>query len=141
MARKLTTKLRYRAALAVLLLALGWLATPLTVAAQEPDVCGMACCIEDGYCCCVVRHAYVEGQEPEPGEVTLNLPSTLTAPCSSGCVSSIPSAPIGWLRTATISAPTILLTTHELRFDREQEIIHHPFTTQPSAPRAPPARA
>ncbi len=141
MTSKLTTTVRLRAALALLLLVFGWLAVPASVTAWESDICGMACCIEEGYCCCTIRRAYVEGQEPEPGEIAFNIKSELQAPCPSGCASSVPSAQIALFRLHPALSPAVDVAINSLRYDWEPGIIHYPFAAQLSSPRAPPCRA
>jgi hypothetical protein len=83
-------RFRLRVAIATLTLVLGWASVPLSLAAWEPDVCEMECCIAEGHCCCATRRAYVKGKEPKPGEVSLTTESTLTNPCPAGCAASCP---------------------------------------------------
>jgi len=49
----------FQAASALLVLLLGWLSVPVSLAAYEPDVCSMSCCVAAGHCCCTPRHALV----------------------------------------------------------------------------------
>ena len=131
-------RFRLRAAVVVLMLAAGWLSGPLALAAWEPDVCEMECCIEAGHCCCATRHAYVKGQEPKPGEVAFNIETNLTAPCPANCTGSA-TATQNYLSRAT-HAPTLLI---ELAFVplphcSDQFLFAYPFAARPSSPRAPP---
>ncbi len=134
----LTTKVRLRAAMAVLLLALGWLAVPASMVVREPDVCGMECCIEEGFCCCVTRRAYVEGQETEPDEIAFNIQTELRAPCPAGCAGSTPSAQIVLLRFQSAPAPAVAAAILPARYEWGTALLHYPFAAQPSSPRAPP---
>lgn len=78
--------LRSRAALAILLVALGWLAVPVSLAAQKSDVCEMECCVADGHCCCAAHRTYVAGQIPDGGDI-VTVPE-LFAPCPAKCASA-----------------------------------------------------
>lgn len=135
---KQKTWLRIRAAVAALALALGWISAPLSLAAWEPDVCEMECCISEGHCCCATRRTYVKGREPKPGDVSLTIETTLTNRCPAGCAASGISAKNNLHRTAHAQALLVTLAStppdlygHRLLFD-------HQFAAQPSSPRAPP---
>jgi hypothetical protein len=138
---KPTIRLRLRAAAAVLALALGWLATPLSLAAYEPDVCEMECCVEAGHCCCATRHAYVAGQLPDPGEVTLNVTTELIAPCPATCAGATSSAqlhlPHGQRAALHFVAAAVLPLAREWQLGAPVRS----FAARPSAPRAPPLLA
>jgi hypothetical protein len=136
---KLKAWLRLRAAIAALALALGWLSAPLSLALWEPDVCEMECCIAAGHCCCATRHAYVKGHEPKPGDVSVNVETTLTNPCLAGCAASGISAKNNLLRAAPARAPLVKLTPIPPSLYRDRFLFDHQFAAQPSSPRAPPA--
>jgi hypothetical protein len=136
---KLKTWLRLRAGVAALALALGWLSAPLSLAFWEPDVCEMECCIAEGHCCCATRHAYVKGHEPKPGDVSVNVETTLTNPCPAGCAASGISAQNNLPRGAHAQAPLISFTNIPPRLHRDRFLFDHQLATQPSSPRAPPA--
>jgi hypothetical protein len=137
---KLKTWLRLRAAVAALALALGWLSAPLSLAFREPDVCEMECCIAAGHCCCATRHAYVKGQEPKPGDVSVNVETTLTNPCPVGCAASGISAQNNLPRSAQAQAPLTTFTHIPSHLYRDRFLFDHQYAAQPSSPRAPPAR-
>jgi hypothetical protein len=129
-----------RSAVAALVLALGWISTPLSLAAIEPDVCEMECCIAEGHCCCAVRRPYVKGNEPKPGAVSITIETALTDPCPAGWTSSGISAKNKLHRAAP--APASLVTLASIRPELYQSpfLLDHQYTAQPSSPRAPPAR-
>src|ERR687888_1251558 len=79
---------RLRVAVAALALTLGWISVPLSLAAWEPDVCEMECCIAAGHCCCATRHPYVKGHEPKPGDISITVETALTGLCPAGCAAS-----------------------------------------------------
>ncbi len=136
---KLKIWLRLRAAVAVLALALGWISTPLSLAAIEPDVCEMECCIAEGHCCCAVRLPYVKGNEPKPGDVSLTIETALTDPCPAGCAASGVSVKNKLLRAAHAQAPLVTLASIPPELYQSPFLLDHQFTAQPSSPRAPPA--
>jgi hypothetical protein len=136
---KLKAWLRFRAAVAALALALGWFSAPLSLVFWEPDVCEMECCIAAGHCCCATRHAYVKGHEPKPGDVSVNVETTLTNRCPAGCAAPGISSQNNLLRAA--HAPALLTTSAHIppSLYRDQFLFDHQFASQPSSPRAPPA--
>jgi hypothetical protein len=136
---KLKTWLGVRAAVAALALALGWLSAPLSLAFWEPDVCEMECCIAAGHCCCATRHAYVKGHEPKPGDVSVNVETTLTYPCPVGCAASGISAQNNLPRALHAQAPLTTLTLIPPSLYRDRFLFGRQFESQPSSPRAPPA--
>ncbi len=60
--KRVFTQLRVAAAAIALLLA--WLSPALRSMADEPDVCGMECCVAEGHCCCAARKHFVKGHVP-----------------------------------------------------------------------------
>ena len=132
------TGLRLRAAAAVLALVLGWLAVPLTLAAWEPDVCEMECCVTAGHCCCATRHAYVAGRLPEPGEVTINFETELTAPCPATCAGATSSAQTNLPRARHAAAAFVTVVVTPLQYGGKLNPSMRSFAAQTSTPRAPP---
>lgn len=82
------TTLRLRAAAALLALALGCFSAPISLAADEPDVCSMECCVAEGHCCCAAAKPFVEGKDY--GDVAkFNLPEFRSScPCPATPLSS-----------------------------------------------------
>ena len=72
-----------RAALALIVLTLCWLSTPLALASFTPDVCHMECWVAEGHCCCSPRHALVDGQVPD-GRAEIAA-AQLSRPCPNNC--------------------------------------------------------
>jgi hypothetical protein len=124
--------------MATLTLALAWLSVPLSLAAWEPDVCEMECCIAEGHCCCATRHAYVKGREPKPGDVSLTIETTLTKPCPAGCAASRISSKNNLLSVANAQSPLITLAAISPACYQSPFLFDHQFAAQPSSPRAPP---
>ena len=135
---KPTIRLRLRAAVVALILALGWLSVPVSLAAWEPDVCEMECCIAEGHCCCATRHAYVKGHEPKPGEVNISTESGWTAPCPAGCASSTITARNHLPPVTQTPPPLVETATVALPRCRDQIPTIHSLIARPSSPRAPP---
>src|ERR1700754_3068106 len=80
----------WRALCAALALLFGSLAAPVALASRSSiDVCTMACCVEEGHCCCKPRRPYVEGQTADGkpriavNEVAASCPEGCTAPSAS----------------------------------------------------------
>jgi len=82
-----TRSARIRAAVAALFLLIGALSTPVILATQSADECGMACCVKDGFCCCNPHHATVKGKVTEDGPRFND--ANLFAPCPQGCAPAI----------------------------------------------------
>src|SRR2546426_7606041 len=95
---------RLHMAAAVFALLLGWLAPvlPLMAMANEPDVCGMECCVAEGHCCCAARKHFVKGHVPgadgqpviSEKEVTASCPPRCAQPASGFHHLQFPKAPI-----------------------------------------------
>lgn len=136
---KLKIWFRLHVAMATLTLVLGWASVPLSLAAWEPDVCEMECCIAEGHCCCATRRAYVKGREPKPGDVSLSTEAALTNPCPVGCAASRSSSQNYLTRAAHTSAPIVILASLSLPRCGDRFPLIRYFAAQPSSPRAPPA--
>src|ERR1700716_1072631 len=77
---------RLRSLFGVLIVACGWFAAPIALAARPADTCEMACCIQQHSCCCRTRHARVKGQLPDKGP---QISSSLAInSCPNGCANS-----------------------------------------------------
>ena len=118
-------------------LSIGSVSAPLALAAKSADVCGMACCINEGHCCCSPRHSRVEGQsvDGKPGIIDS---SALSAPCPEGCVTSGCSSNV-MLRAQLRAAAHQIVISVPARTCGEQ-LIGYRATILPaeSSPRAPP---
>jgi hypothetical protein len=136
---KLKIWFRIHVAMATLTLVLGWVSGPLSLAAWEPDVCEMECCIAEGHCCCATRHAYVKGREPKPGDVSLTIETTLANRCLAGYAASGISSQNYLSRAMHASAPLVILASISLPRCENRFSINRRFAAQPSSPRAPPA--
>jgi len=127
-----------RALCAALALLFGAVAAPIALAGNSTDnVCTMACCVEQGHCCCKPRHAFVEGQTPD-GKPRI-AGSEIAAPCPEDCATS---------STASPSFTRQSLRPADHRIDRVAVVLMHlPLIASPAlavtsiaiAPRAPPA--
>jgi hypothetical protein len=77
---------RLRALCAAVAFALGSLSAQVFLASSAQDVCSMACCVEDGHCCCNPRRASVKGQAPDANPALTE--AELVSPCPEGCTNS-----------------------------------------------------
>jgi hypothetical protein len=132
-----TIVFRLRAAAAVLVLALGFLAPPISLAGSEPDVCEMECCVEEGHCCCAAHHAYVAGQLPKPGEVSLGSGTELTAPCPANCAGASSSLRLHFPRGQQATAHFVTASGAVLAHG-QRGALPCSFVARPYASRAPP---
>jgi hypothetical protein len=129
---------RLRVTAAVFALLLGWLAPVLPLAASEPDVCAMECCVAEGHCCCAARKPFVKGHVPgEDGRPVIS-EKELTAPCQPQCAQlasgfhplQFPKAPVVKYAGEVDVAQSIYARTP--RFARDALADDH------ATPRAPP---
>ncbi|MBO0726611.1 MAG: hypothetical protein J2P52_13495 [Blastocatellia bacterium] len=129
---------RLRAAAAVFALLLSCLSPALRLMANEPDVCGMACCVAEGHCCCAKRKHFVKGHVPgEDGRPAI-LENELKASCPLRCAQlasgfhhlQFPKSPIVKYAGEVDVAQAIYARTP--RFARDALADDH------AAPRAPP---
>ena len=127
-----------RALLVALALLCGALAAPVTLAAgSSADVCTMACCVEEGHCCCKPRRARVEGQTTDGNPHVAA--TEVAAPCPAGC--GAPSSSSFFLKRLALRPGD-----HSLESDATSHA-HSPLSAGKSlaatgaaaAPRAPPA--
>jgi hypothetical protein len=127
-----------RALCAALALLFGAIAAPVALASHSSDdVCTMACCVEEGHCCCKPRHAFVEGQTPD-GKPRI-AGTEIAAPCPEDCAASSSASP-SFTRQALRPADHRINEVAAL-------LMHLPLIAGPAlatasnatAPRAPPA--
>jgi hypothetical protein len=126
------------AAFGCLLLLLSAVATPLALAASEPEFCSMECCVADGHCCCAARKPFVEGQVPGADGQPVFSENALTKACPAECARQVSSfhhlqiAKAAIVKFSGEDQGARLLYAHSPRFA-------HDTCDDSSAPRAPPA--
>jgi hypothetical protein len=130
--------IKLRASCALLVILLGAIFAPVTLATQTTEeVCAMACCIEEKHCCCKPAKLAVKGQKRDASEKQLTS-AELSKPCPEGCatlrtLSKLDSR--AFLRTATTQFS--LLTTAAIH--APPILFNHDSIDLVSAsPRAPP---
>ncbi|MGA9767413.1 MAG: hypothetical protein WBV94_00115 [Blastocatellia bacterium] len=128
---------RLRAACALLALLLNWMSAPISLAAYSPDVCSMACCINEGYCCCKPHHRYVEGQLPD-GSDQINTAQFSTA-CPEGCAAPQSSAKLLLRDSARTANSLVFSSASVLVYSHSTILTTKSIETGPSSPRAPPS--
>jgi hypothetical protein len=128
----------WRALCAALFLLFGAVSASVALTISSADVCTMACCIEEGRCCCKPRHAFVEGQAGD-GKPRFAA-NEIAAPCPPDCAGSSTSSP-SFPRTALGPAahPIIdaVAPTARLPLLVSQSLA---AACDATAPRAPPVR-
>ncbi|MDQ3009154.1 MAG: hypothetical protein M3X11_00400 [Acidobacteriota bacterium] len=127
--------INWRAAIALLLLLLGWVATPVSLLAQERDTCAMECCMAEGHCCCATAKPFVEGQDysgvHEIGqpEIGSSCPGLATLPSDAKALS----------RQATPAAAHLPASEEPVRIiRRSEESFYSSLRFSPDSSRAPP---
>ena len=135
-AKNWLTRLRVFCALVVL--ATGWLTAPVALATQTSEVCAMACCIEDGHCCCSPALPFVKGQKS--GDKAGFYDEVVQERCPDGCATSTIS-----IKTQARGSIRATITSTDLGARapaclQNRIIVLDAFRAAPSSPRAPPAR-
>ena len=80
---RLVPSIRHQVAAAVFAIVVGLSAFQPRFAANSADICSMACCVEEGHCCCTPARAGVAGQTRERSNSISNL--QVSSPCPEGC--------------------------------------------------------
>jgi hypothetical protein len=128
---------RLRALCAAFGLLIAAVSTPVALASRTADMCGMACCVKLGRCCCNPRHASVKGQasddKPRIGE------SELSASCTEGCTTPVRSSTLLLRdnRRPTVQQPVAGLTG--VIYLEHIVVVRDLVDSGLSAPRAPPS--
>ena len=128
----------WRALGAALVLLAGALVAPAALAVRSPgDVCAMACCVEDGHCCCKPRRASVAGQSTN-GKPQL-ASAEVVAPCPEGCLAPSSASPLfkrQALRPADHRVDVVGVILPHLLLSDDQRLA---AVCDATTPRAPPA--
>jgi hypothetical protein len=135
MFEKTTQFIRLRAACALLILLIGGPLAPFVSAAAMGVDCSMACCVEDGYCCCnkedSEEHTFADSPEIGGAQIVKRCPDDCAA---TGQVSRLQS------RDSLRAAPYIVGRAGPKTFRPNQHAAATSFVGATSfAPRAPPA--
>jgi hypothetical protein len=126
---------RLRALCAVIALLLGSISVPVVLAGGSPDVCSMACCIEEGHCCCNPGRPYVKGQAPDDGP-SFNQTQVL-ASCPEGCANS--TVQFNLLTRVELRAASLVTASGTSEIYSEQTAGEHTSINLDSvSPRGPP---
>jgi hypothetical protein len=126
---------RLRALCGVIALLIGSISAPISLAGMSSDVCSMACCVEDGRCCCSPPRASVKGQAPDDGPKFSE--AEVIAPCPDGCANPTPSKTLAGVTIRAASQPVHFTASTAL--GSEQIISDHvSVDLDSSSPRGPP---
>lgn len=127
---------RLRAICAVMALLVGSASASISLASTPSDVCAMACCVEEGHCCCSPPRASVKGQPHNDGPSFNG--AEVTAPCPEGCANPTTSS-------KTMTRVAIRSASHSIAFSESvtvccEQIIsdHVSFDLDSFSPRGPP---
>src|SRR5215472_15938074 len=117
-----------------LVLLFGWFAAPVTLAVESAETCSMACCVEQGRCCCVPRHPSVQGKVS--GSRKNILSAELLTRCPEGC-STTQSAARAFSRETERAAVASLNLINTVQQRLRQPVCKQEYLQKkPSIPRA-----
>jgi hypothetical protein len=128
---------RLRAAGILLALLFSCLSAPLTLAFDSSDVCSMACCVQEGHCCCNPRRARVQGRDS--GGLNQIGNADVSAPCPEGCATSPTSSPSPFRDATRAAATQIDRVAPEFVQSHTPLLTTRANTSGASSPRAPPS--
>ena len=127
----------YAALCAALFMLVAAVSAPVALASRSADVCGMACCINQGTCCCSPRHASVKGHasddKPHIGEFEVS------ASCPQGCASPVRSAKLLLRDHRSVAVQHVLIGEPALIYLELAGAIRDLVVSGSSTPRAPPS--
>lgn len=128
---------RLRALSAALALLISAVSAEVALATQTADACGMACCINEGRCCCNPHHASVKGQISDDSPRVSE--AEMAAHCPEGCATGVRSSNL-LLREHLRTGAQQIITGEPAAILLEQAAATRDLVdTGPSAPRAPPS--
>ncbi|MCI0489887.1 MAG: hypothetical protein L0229_25120 [Blastocatellia bacterium] len=126
---------RLRALVALLMLVAGWASTPAALINGPPPVCSMACCIEEGFCCCNPAQPYIEGRIPQDEQRIYG--EQIANTCPDGCATPQSSNFPVSRDTARAAAHTDF-SIPVVSKQKPLQFIRGPVERGPSSPRSPP---
>src|SRR5437667_5144394 len=127
---------RFRALCAALFLLIAAVSAPIALAAHTVDVCGMTCCVKEGFCCCSPHHASVAGQVSDD-KPRLNEPD-LSASCPEGCAPTARFSNLLLRHHLLAGAHLVVVGEQSPIFLEELIAASDPLNSGSSTPRAPP---
>ena len=125
-----------KAVFAAVLLAAGSISAQASLLTRSLDACSMACCVEQGHCCCSPRHANVR-EVLRPGEINVESP-LISTPCPDGCAGSLPVTKLFARDTRDISGQSEDLLGSALPESQQHAITVSAVVIEDSPPRGPP---
>jgi hypothetical protein len=127
---------RLRALCAALMLASAWLSPAVALAVGPGDTCAMACCINEGHCCCIPSRPFVQGQTADDAERIGG--AQIVQPCPKGCTA--PQISTNIFLKSSIRASAHLIETRVSPTGRSvtDAIVIELLGSLSSSPRAPP---
>ena len=128
-----------KAFFAAVLLAAGSISVQASLLTRSVDACSMACCVEQGKCCCSPRHANVR-EVLRPGEITVESP-TISTQCPDGCAGSQVVSNLFVRDTRDSRGSSTDLLGSALPASQQDPIAVSAVLVKDSPPRAPPTLA
>jgi hypothetical protein len=128
----------WRALCAALALLFGAVASPVALAGNSSgDVCAMACCVEQGHCCCKPTHAFVEGQTPD-GKPRI-AGTEIAVPCPEDCATRSTASPVFTRQALRPVAARLARRAAPPTYSPQSASPALATVSAATAPRAPPA--
>jgi hypothetical protein len=119
-------------------LLLGWLGPGMRLAASEPDVCEMECCVAKGHCCCAAQKHFVKGHVPGTDGRPVISENDLAASCPLRCAQ-----PASGLHHLQFHKAVVVKCAGEVDvarsiYARAPRFAHDAMADDHATPRAPP---
>src|ERR1044072_7045230 len=126
---------KLRAMFAVIALLVCSTSASISLASVSSDACAMACCIEEGHCCCSPPRASVKGQSHDGPSFN---EADVTAPCPEGCTN--PTTSSKTIARVALRAPSQPVVFSESTTIRSEQSISDQLSVDldSSPPRGPP---
>ena len=125
-----------KAFFAGLLLAVGSISAQASLLTRSVDACSMACCVEQGHCCCSPRHSNVR-ELLRPGQTSIESPSISTQ-CPDGCAGSQAVNNLFARDTRDVGGQSADLLGSALPGSQQRAVAISAVFVEDSSPRAPP---
>jgi hypothetical protein len=108
----------------------------VALAVGPGDTCAMACCINEGHCCCIPSRPFVQGQSSDDAERIGG--ARIVQPCPKGC--TVPQISTNTSLKASIGPSAHLIEIRVPRTGRlvTDAIVKELLGSLSSSPRAPP---
>jgi hypothetical protein len=130
-------RINLRAAGALLIFLLSWMAVPAAMLAHQDseEFCSMECCVADGHCCCAAAKPFVEGKDYSDvpkfasPELASQCPCPVTPPSSSKLAHG---------QIAPNQSRNLAVVESSLQIQCVEQTLYNSPQLSPNSSRAPP---